>query len=153
MTVLCGSAQHNGEDRWNGGLRGIKGTMYEGGIRVPCFWRWPGHFPAGHDVDRIAHPIDVLPTLLAACDLPMLEDLQIDGVNLLPILCNDVGPEAWPERSIFMQWHRGDLPVHYRNYAVITQRHKLYRPDETRPTNLRHRGRSTESQRLCSRTA
>ncbi|GIV78517.1 MAG: arylsulfatase [Litorilinea sp.] len=137
----CGSARDRTappgkQDRFNAGLRGIKGTMYEGGIRVPCFWRWPGHFAADRDVDRISHPIDVFPTLLAACGIPLPTDRAIDGVNLLPLLRGEQEPERWPERTIFMQWHRGDVPVRYRNYAVITQRHKLHRPHESQPDEL-----------------
>ena len=53
--------------RFNAGLRGCKGTVYEGGIRVPCYIRWPGHFAAGRVVDRMAAHIDLFPTLLEAC--------------------------------------------------------------------------------------
>ncbi len=136
----CGSARHNGESRWNADLRGLKGTLYEGGIRVPCFWRWPGHIAAGRDVDRIAHPIDIMPTLLAACNLPIphpfTDERTVDGVSLLPLLSGEVASEAWPDRAIYMQWHRGDLPIRYRNYAVITQQVKLYRPHEDQADEL-----------------
>jgi hypothetical protein len=87
-------------------------------------------------VGRIAHAIDLLPTLLAACEIPIPEERQVDGVNLLPLLRGDRAPETWPDRTLFMQWHRGDLPVRYRNYAVITQRHKLYRPHESQADEL-----------------
>ena len=53
--------------RFNAGLRGWKGSVYDGGIHVPCYIRWPGHLPAGGVVDRIAAHIDLAPTLLDAC--------------------------------------------------------------------------------------
>jgi arylsulfatase A-like enzyme len=56
-----------GVERYNAGMRGQKGTVYEGGIRVPCFVRWPGVIPSGKAVDRLAAHIDLLPTILNAC--------------------------------------------------------------------------------------
>ncbi len=136
----CGSARNpeapaGRQDRFNAGLRGIKGSMYEGGIRVPCFWRWPGHYSAGRDVDRVAHAIDVFPTLAAAAQAPLPETI-IDGADLTPLLTGQTPAEAWPARSIFMQWHRGDVPVRHRNYAVIEQDCKLVRPHETNADEL-----------------
>src|SRR5262249_14959458 len=56
-------------DGYNAGMRSMKGSEYEGGHRVPCFLRWPGRFPAGRDVARLAAHIDVLPTLIDLCGL------------------------------------------------------------------------------------
>jgi arylsulfatase A-like enzyme len=58
-------------DRFNGGMRGRKGTVYEGGIRVPFFVRWPRMVQPGTKTDRLAAHIDVLPTLLDACGAPL----------------------------------------------------------------------------------
>ena len=118
-----------GRIRFNAGLRGIKGEMYEGGIKVPFFIRWPGEISADRDIDRIANPIDILPTLCAAVRVETPADHTIDGRNLLPLLKGEIEFGNWPERNICMQWHRGDEPERYRNYAVIGQRFKLYRPD------------------------
>jgi arylsulfatase A-like enzyme len=121
----CGSQSHKGEVRYNGGLRSIKGSVYEGGILVPCLVRWPGQFPAGLKIDRIAHMIDLVPTFAAACGAALPEGVKIDGVNLLPLLKGDVPQSRWPERSLFTQWHRGDVPERFRGCAVIGQRFKL----------------------------
>src|SRR5438876_8306523 len=57
--------------RYNSGLLERKGSVHEGGIRVPCFIRWPaGKLEPGRVVDRIAAHIDLTPTLLAACGVP-----------------------------------------------------------------------------------
>ena len=77
--------------RYNAGLRGLKGTTYEGGIRVPCFIRWPGQFPAGREVDQIAAHIDITPTVLDACQVPAGTEPKLDGRSLLPLLRGAVG--------------------------------------------------------------
>ncbi|MFO0891673.1 MAG: arylsulfatase [Isosphaeraceae bacterium] len=56
--------------RYNAGMRGLKGTVYEGGTRVPCFIRWPGRVPADREVAQVAAHIDLTPTLLDACQVP-----------------------------------------------------------------------------------
>ena len=57
------------QPRYVAGMRGRKGTVYQGGIRVPFFFRWPARIKAGAEVGRIAAHIDVLPTLIDACAL------------------------------------------------------------------------------------
>jgi arylsulfatase/arylsulfatase A len=111
--------------RYNGGLRGLKGTVYEGGIRVPCFVRWPQRLDPGKRPSPAAH-LDLFPTLLAACDVPMPEGIQLDGVNLLPWLEQPVA-EA-PRRALFVQWHRGDVPQARRACAVREGQWKLVQP-------------------------
>ena len=84
--------------RYNAGLRDLKGSVYEGGIRVPGYVRWPGQFPAGIEVDRVAAHIDIVPTLLEACDIPAGAEPPLDGRSLLPLLRGDgrrlAGPDA-----------------------------------------------------------
>ena len=126
----CGSSRDaSGRVRFNAGLRGIKGGFYEGGIKVPFFIRWPAGIAAGRDLRLLANPIDLLPTLCAAATVDPPADRIIDGRNLLPLLTGEMEIEAWPERSICMQWHRGDAARRHRNYAVIGPRYKLLRPE------------------------
>jgi len=133
----CGSVSVNGKVRWNADLRGQKGQMYEGGVKVPFFVRWPDGIPeAGRDVDRIANPIDILPTLTDATNLELPEEIKLDGTSLKPLLQDANAASAWPDRQIKMQWHRGDEPLRYRNYAVIGQQYKLYRPNDKAPDEL-----------------
>jgi len=121
----CGSASHEGRVRFNAGLRSFKGRMYDGGIRVPAFWHWPGQFAAGRDVDRVSCHIDVLPTLAALCDANVPRDRKIDGVDLSPLLLDKTTLENWPARTLFLQWHRGDVPQRFNNCMARTQRYKL----------------------------
>ncbi len=111
-----------GVSYYNAGMRGHKGMVYEGGIRVPCFIRWAGTLDP-KDINHIAAHIDVLPTLLDACHVPKPVGASFDGVSLLPLM---LGEEAeWPDRALFFQ--RGNIPDEqlYGNCAVRTQRYKL----------------------------
>jgi len=89
--------------RWNGGMRGRKGSTDEGGVRSPLFVRWKGTIEAGREVEEIAGAIDLFPTLadLAGVDVEWAN--PADGVSLEPLL---VGAQAgsWPERRLFSHW-------------------------------------------------
>jgi arylsulfatase A-like enzyme len=89
--------------RWNGGLRGIKGSTDEGGVRVPCFIRWPGRIPAGSRIVPIAAAIDLLPTLAELAGIPVGAQKPLDGVSLTPLL--DGRGRAGPERVLFSHWN------------------------------------------------
>ncbi|MBZ0258798.1 sulfatase-like hydrolase/transferase, partial [bacterium] len=111
------------QKRYTANLRGRKGQVYEGGVRVPFYIRWPEHLKAGATVDKIAGHIDVTPTILAACGVTKPEDVAFDGKNLLPLLeGKDVN---WPDRNLYFQWHRGDKPRRFEACAVRSQRYKL----------------------------
>jgi len=116
------------QNRYNCGMRGRKGDVYEGGIRVPLFIRWPAKLTAGRKVDRIAAHIDILPTLLDACGVGKPRGLALDGMSLLPLLRGE--SIVWPDRTLYFQWHRGDVPELYRNCAARSQRYKLVGENE-----------------------
>ena len=86
-----------------GPLREGKGTMFEGGARVPCLMRWPGRIRPGSVTDRIASSIDLLPTIAAAAGAPSPRHV-IDGVSLLPLVQGD--PGANPRRQFFYFYGR-----------------------------------------------
>jgi arylsulfatase A-like enzyme len=110
-------------NRYSAGLRAGKGTVYDGGIRVPFFIRWPARLKGGRQVEQIAAHIDVVPTLLDACGAAKPANLRLDGASLLPLLKN--GGIHWPERTLYFQWHRGDTPELYRDCAARCDRWKL----------------------------
>ncbi len=114
--------------RYNSGMLDLKTSVHEGGTRVPCFIRWPAALPADRVVDRIAAPIDLVPTLLEACGVAPPAGVALDGKSLLPLLKRDL-PD-WPDRTLFTQWHRGDVPERYRAFAARSQRYKLVRADQ-----------------------
>jgi arylsulfatase A-like enzyme len=109
--------------RFNAGLRAVKGTVYEGGIKVPLFVRWPARIQPGTIVDRLSAHIDLTPTLLEAAGAK--SERPLDGRSLLPLLVDSKAKESWSDRTVFLQWHRGDAPEPFNNAAVLTQRYKL----------------------------
>ncbi len=110
-------------ERYNAGMRGIKTSVYQGGIRVPFLLRFPRVVKPGWEVHYTAAHIDVLPTLAELCRIRLPENLKLDGRSLAPLLT--VATKQWHDRTIFTQWHRGDEPVLFQNSAARTQRYKL----------------------------
>ncbi len=68
-----------------GELRGLKGEVYDGGIRVPGIFYWPGKIEGGQINETPAGLIDVLPTLAEICDFELPDDRKIDGTSLVPL--------------------------------------------------------------------
>ncbi|TWU20754.1 sulfatase [Bythopirellula polymerisocia] len=86
----------------DGTLRGGKGMLYEGGIRVPMIVRWPGKVPRGSLCDQPVHQIDLYPTLLAIAGIVGKPDQECDGVNLLPLLTSN---EPYELGRDSLYWH------------------------------------------------
>ncbi len=93
-------------ERYNGEMKGRKGSVHEGGVRVPFFIRWPGHIQPGSTVPQIASHIDLLPTLVDLCGLPTPKTKPLDGVSLAPLLRGQTN--NWPERLIFSHQFRAN---------------------------------------------
>jgi arylsulfatase A-like enzyme len=115
--------------RFNAGLRSRKGTVYEGGIRVPCYVRWPGRFEPGRVVGTSTAHIDLTPTLLSLCGVSTSE--KFDGRDLSRLLKGE--QVEWPDRTLFYQWHRGDAPEKYRAFAARGPRYKLVQAAGVQP--------------------
>lgn len=97
-----GGATTNPSD--NGIYRGMKGSKWEGGIRVPLLMRWPGHLPAGTTFDHPVSSLDILPTALAAIEAAKDSyPANLDGVNLLPYVSGE--QDGVPHETLF--WRRG----------------------------------------------
>ena len=89
----------------NGPLRGSKGDMYEGGIRVPACAMWPGHIPAGHETDQAAMLMDLFPT---ACELAGVEiDHAIEGRSILATLLGQ--EQDRPDRVLYWIRREGSM--------------------------------------------
>ena len=115
------------QQTFTAGLKGRKASAHDGGTRVPFLFRWPGKVQAGREIGRIAAHIDVVPTLLDAAGIDA-SSLPFDGVSLWPLLSGATPPEEWPDRTIFLQNHRGDRPQLNRNVSVRNQRWKIVQP-------------------------
>ena len=101
----------------NGGIAGVqsqapyragKGSYYEGGIREPMIARWPGRIKAGSSTDEVVCTLDLYPTFLSAADLPVPEGVQLDGVDLMPVMTQS---GVLKERALY--WH---FPVYLQAY-------------------------------------
>ncbi|MFC2156490.1 arylsulfatase [Acidobacteriota bacterium] len=115
------------------GMRGNKGTPWEGGTRVPAFFRWKERIPEGVDVDRLTAHIDIFPTLaeIAKAELPM--NGQVEGRSLVPLL-QDASAE-WNDRFLFThvgRWKKGADPdlSKFDRCAVRNQRFRFMNNEE-----------------------
>ena len=101
--------------RWNGGMKGKKGSTDEGGVRVPCFVRWPGRVKAGSKIPNIAGAIDLLPTLTDMAGISRVGDKPLDGISVKPLLMD--APVLWGDRMIFSH-QRGKVSVRTQQYRL-----------------------------------
>lgn len=119
-----------GPFRYNAGLRGGKGMVFEGGIKLPLFVTWPGKLQAGRQCPQIVSHIDILPTVLQVCGVSPPPRVKLDGVSLVPLLKG--GGANWPERTLFFQQSRPD-PLHQvyadepRPYVCAAARGQKYK--------------------------
>ncbi|MBN2001665.1 sulfatase-like hydrolase/transferase [candidate division KSB1 bacterium] len=88
--------------RYNGDMRGYKGSPHEGGSRVPCFISWPGKIKSGTTIKHISAHIDILPTLVELAGIQSPVTLPLDGKSLKPLL--DGSAMDWPERQLYTHW-------------------------------------------------
>lgn len=88
--------------RWNGGMKGRKGSTDEGGVRSPLFIRWPGKIKAGTKIPQIAAAIDLLPTLADLTGIRAPQKNPLDGKSLKPLLFGT--EKKWSDRIIFSHW-------------------------------------------------
>jgi arylsulfatase A-like enzyme len=110
---------------YNAGMRGKKGSPYEGGHRVPCFIHWPGGGLAeGRDFDGLTAHIDILPSLLEMCGLENKITRKLDGMSLWKYI---KGEEKWEKgkRTLFVDSQRVEEPEHYRGSSVMQKNWRL----------------------------
>jgi len=114
-------------DRWRGfnaGMRGTKGSEYDGGHRVAFFIRYPrGGLVGPRDVDQLTAHIDVLPTLVELAGVQKPPGPPLDGRSLVPLLRGDAS--YWPGRTLFVHSQRVAYPEKWRKCAVMTERWRL----------------------------
>ena len=123
--VVRGNASQG--EKWpgfNAGMRGQKGSEYDGGHRVPFFVRWPGgKLTGGRDVDQLAAHVDVLPTLVDLCGIEKPNGPPIDGTSLVPALRGN--RDALRDRTLFVHSQRMEFVEKGRKNAVMTDRWRL----------------------------
>ena len=102
--------------RYVSNLRGLKSSVYNGGIKVPFYLSYPKIHDAGLDIDNFSAHIDVLPSLLDLCDIETPKNIKIDGKNFLN--------KSREERSFFSYWTRKS-PELYQNMSLNKGNYKL----------------------------
>ena len=101
--------------RWNGGMKGKKGHLDEGGVRSPFMVQWKTHLPAGRTVKGIASARDILPTLAEAAGYSGAFTNPIDGQSLLPELRGETGRPS--DRYIISHW-RGHTSIRSQEFRL-----------------------------------
>ncbi|MEQ9408473.1 MAG: sulfatase-like hydrolase/transferase [Fuerstiella sp.] len=109
--------------RYNGQMRGAKGSVHEGGMRVPLFVRWPGTLKP-KIVSQIAAHIDLLPTLADLCGVALPATRPRDGRSLAPLMRDQDPAPPWPDRKIMTYRRTGGNQV---RGAVRTQQYRFVR--------------------------
>lgn len=125
----------DGRQIFNAGMKGGKGTVFQGGIRVPTFFRWPaGGIPAGAECDALSAHLDIFPTFAEITGAALSDEVkkQVEGRSLLPVLKN---PKAeWADRTLVHhvgRWARGTAAeAKYANSAIRNSRFKLLNNSE-----------------------
>ncbi|MEO2013305.1 MAG: arylsulfatase [Fuerstiella sp.] len=112
--------------RFVGNMRGMKTHVDDGGIRSPLLFHWPAKVQARKTSDALCAHIDLLPTILDACDVKVPAGHKLDGRSFLPLLTGNNA--EWPTRQIVLQTHRGNEPQQYHHFAIHEHPWKLVHP-------------------------
>jgi len=120
----------SGVNLFNAGLRGQKGTAYQGGTRAPCFFRWPaGGIPAGQECEALSAHLDLFPTLAEITGATLSDEVkkQVEGRSLLPLLKDP--KSGWADRLLVHhvgRWPKGKVAeFKYSNCAIQNSRFTL----------------------------
>ncbi|MBN2325972.1 MAG: sulfatase-like hydrolase/transferase [Candidatus Omnitrophica bacterium] len=116
----------------NGPLRGFKGSLWEGGHRVPAFAYWPGIVPPARIIRDPAISLDIFPTLLSAAEIKRPAGFNPDGIDLLPFLCFT---EKIPNRTLYW-WYKRQKAVRQGDWKLLVQENG--NAETVRLFNLQH---------------
>lgn len=106
-------------DMYRAGMRGLKGSPYEGGHRVPFLIRWPdGNIRSGRDIPQLTSYVDFMPTLLDLCGVEIPEDRTFHGQSLRSLLEGQSSPH-WDERALTVDTQRIPRPLKWRMSCVM----------------------------------
>ena len=100
--------------RWNDGLKGIKGSTDEGGVRSPFILYWKDQLKP-QIISQIASAIDILPSLMDLAGITSAFDKPVDGISLKPLL-TETNP-AWKDRYVYSHWN-GKVSVRNQQYLL-----------------------------------
>ena len=114
-----------GREIYNAGMRGQKGSEYDGGHRVPFLVHWPrGGMASKREVDTLCHAVDIAPTLLDLIGAEAPAGYRFDGVSIKSLLAGAGGAD-WPERMLVTDSQRVRDPIKWKQSAVMSQGWRL----------------------------
>lgn len=108
-------------NRYNGGMKGWKGSIHEGGMRVPLFMKLGNYFQSGKIIKPISCHMDLLPTILELCNIPFQAKNPLDGKSLVPLLLDQ--ELVWPNRQIYHIQNNGKESV--LNSSLRNEQHRF----------------------------
>ena len=116
-----------GSKVFNAGMRGKKGSEYDGGHRVPFFVHWPkGNMDTASDVHPVTHAVDVLPTLMDLCRIDQRQDYAFDGKSIASLLRGNPDSEIdWNNRILVTDSQRVKDPIMWKSSSVMTSKWRL----------------------------
>ncbi|MDF1816638.1 MAG: arylsulfatase [Verrucomicrobiales bacterium] len=138
LIFMTDNGSAKGSRIYNAGMKGGKGSVNEGGARVPLFMRLPGRIGAGTDIDALTRHVDLFPTFASLAGAKVPEDVKLDGRSVLPLL--ESSDAMWGDRYTFFhkgrwakagapgRWSKGETTpesAKYKNFAVRNERWRL----------------------------
>ena len=115
----------SGAKIFNAGMKGKKGSQYDGGHRVPMFIHWPkGGLTEHRKIDTLTHAIDFVPTLMEVCKVPNTAKVKFDGTSLKDLIDPKTDVE-WQDRFIITDSQRVIDPIKWRGSSVMSQQFRL----------------------------
>lgn len=129
LIFLTDNGGTSGTQVFNAGMRGKKGSVHDGGHRVPCFIHWPaGGLKHGQDIVSLNAHIDLLPTLTELCELKLPREVDFDGRSFRSQLLES--DRETPERTLFIECQRTFQPRKWQATVGMTSRWRLVDNEE-----------------------
>lgn len=110
------------QQRYVAGLRGLKGNVFQGGVRAPLLIHYPKKYNAPKKIDQLTAHLDILPTIAEIVGIDLPNDRKIDGKSLIPLMNGD--ETNFENRSYFSYWNR-KYPERYNNISIQNSGWKL----------------------------
>ena len=133
--------------RWNGGMKGRKGSTDEGGVRSPFFMQWKGTIPGGGVIQEISGAIDLFPTLIDMLGLAHKSVKPFDGISLKPLIFKEA--KNWDDRIIYRHWNNR-TSLRTQNFLLDKDGdlfHMVSDPSQTKAVNKQY---PVEAQQLLA---
>ncbi|MCK4824245.1 arylsulfatase, partial [bacterium] len=140
-------------ETYNAGMRGFKGTVNEGGTRVPFFIRWPQKITESKDIDVMLNHYDILPTLADIASVDISDIQGIDGQSFLPLLEGKLYNKKNPYRFIHCgRWPKDSagyvMPPNLKKHHPNLKKRYFSSKEESDPKKYKYQGCAVRSERF-----